>query len=504
MRQDILCDICGSSESRVLFDRGRGDEQVINVICLNCGLVFVNPRKSKDGLEEHYTSGSYSFTSRGKYPSMAKFHQSEQMALGRLNILDSCLSPAAFEQKRLLDIGCGVGSFLWMMKKAGWDVLGIEPDTNYAQAGEAKYQVPIKAEMFEEAVLDSSAFDMVCLFHVIEHVASPRNILTRIRDVLKADGTLFLETPCIERPYGDNLEDFFWSEHLYTFSRNTMQGLLKIVGFEIIQTGYSGNFLWVLAKKSERSGMETTALPFDNPDKVWRQTLRSHWWFRNKQRLAPLRHMLSLSRRMFVILRDRPDEFIPALRRKVQSLRKYLCRPKIVSLSIDDLIFPNRLDIWLRVMFLRAYDDAQGNLEVAETPYYIFRVDLARRAAWAPSAEESIQRFLAVYKSIQSSGYVRDNARDDYVKVVRLGGRLSRDGPPYALLDGAHRLAVLKHLGYKTADCCVVDKPFTPPDYTSSILSKDYAQFDAMKHTLNDWHASFVHLKDTFKYGEHS
>lgn len=223
------------------------------------------------------------------------------------------------------------------------------------------------------------------------------------------------------------------------------------------------------------------------------------WWFHNKQRLAPLRRMLSLSRRAFVILRDRPNEFIPALRGKVQSLRKHLCKPRIVSLSVDDLIFPNRLDIWLRVKFLEAYDDAQGNLEFTGTPYYIFRLDLARTHAWAPSVDESVQRFLAVYKSIKSSGYVRDNADDDYIKVVHLPGRLN--GSPCALFDGAHRLAVLKHLGYQAADCRVVHEPFTSPDYTSIILSQDYAQSDNMKHVFSSWYASFARWRETINNG---
>ena len=67
-----------------------------------------------------------------------------------------------------------------------------------------------------------------------------------------------------------------------------------------------------------------------------------------------------------------PRFIIPLLKKKLD-LRQWgeqIGRSKIVTLPVDDLIFPNRLDIWLRVMSLWMYDNAKGKLELSDQPYY--------------------------------------------------------------------------------------------------------------------------------------
>lgn len=205
-------------------------------------------------------------------------------------------------------------------------------------------------------------------------------------------------------------------------------------------------------------------------------------------------------------IRSEPYDFLPVFKRwmryKIRPVRRGLRRfkkPKIVSLPIDDLIFPNRLDIWLRVMFLREYDKDRGLINLSETPYYWFRIDLAGRATWAPNEDESLKIYIAIYESIKAEGYIRSSDRNDYLSVVRTG--IKTQGCSYVLYDGAHRLACLKHLGYQTALFRVLDEPFKPPDYTSSILSSNYIKHDKMTAVINDWQKAYKYWEDSIKYG---
>ncbi|MGA9347279.1 MAG: methyltransferase domain-containing protein [Anaerolineae bacterium] len=224
---------------------------------------------------------------------------------------------------KLLEIGCGIGSFLYLMRGAGWKVQGIEPDANYAYAGQNEYDIPIAAHLFENTDFEPGSFDLVAMFHVIEHLSSPRETLARIRHILKPGGILFLESPCIEHPYSGNLEYFFWSAHLFSFSRSTLNGLLQLVGFTPLHFGYRGDFLWVIAQRVEAESSIEVSYPLDDPKLVIRTTLQSGREFTRRQLLNARSHTLgstaALLCRAITTLRERPEVFVPAVTRRMRS-----------------------------------------------------------------------------------------------------------------------------------------------------------------------------------------
>lgn len=325
---EVPCDICGESEKRVLFDRARNNEQVKNVICQHCGLVYISPREDDDCVKDHYASGTFSIQARGSnYPTTKKFNQSEMMALNRFRVLCSAVDLQSIHTGRLLEIGCGVGSFLRLMKGAGWDVLGLEPDTIYAESGKQNYSVSIQSQMYEEVNFPDHFFDMVATFHVIEHVISPKAFLEKVSKDLKVGGLLYLETPCIERPYGGNLENFFWKDHLYTFSKNTLLGLLQQLGFQIIRANYVNDFLWVLGKKGESLLENPPSYPLDDPDKVWHHTHKLYRKFLSQHKTTNTHRKMgkvgqisvNMSLQAIHKLRYQSNDFLPAVCRQIKS-----------------------------------------------------------------------------------------------------------------------------------------------------------------------------------------
>ncbi len=247
------CQLCGESKLELLHDKGRGDKEVNNYVCANCGFVFVLPRPSIKKHEEQYKEGKFSQEARGSAkPEEKKFKHAEALAYKRFELLDTVLKDEAYstEHKTFIEIGCGTGSFLRYMKGAGWDVLGLEPDKVFADAGAERYNVPIENMFLEEIGLEKK-FDMVATFHVIEHVEDVNVFLTKINAVLNDNAILFIECPTIDHMYGPDKNFFFWDVHINTFSNKTLSGFLVKNGFEILNEAIFSGFVNIICRKKK-------------------------------------------------------------------------------------------------------------------------------------------------------------------------------------------------------------------------------------------------------------
>jgi polysaccharide pyruvyl transferase WcaK-like protein len=243
------------------------------VICTNCGLVYVNPRQSQSDVGERYLSGDFTAEARGSdEPSWGKVFESEKRALERYRILRQHVDLHALSSNRSLEVGSGVGSFSRLLHGHGFDAEAVEPDPSYSSFGSDLYDIPIHDDLYQDISYPSSAFGLVASFHVLEHLPSPRSVLEKAHAETCTDGYIFLEVPTIDQPYRGDLEDFFWSAHLFTFSKKTLAGLLRTVGFEPVASGIRDTaFLWMIARKPE-SASSVPPLPFDDPETVFNRT----------------------------------------------------------------------------------------------------------------------------------------------------------------------------------------------------------------------------------------
>lgn len=96
--------------------------------------------------------------------------------------------------RKLLDVGCGNGSYLLSMRRLGWHVEGIEPDPEAAKFAAAE-GLPVRVAPLESCELAPASYDAVTLHHVIEHLADPWRVLVRLRRALKPGGVLVVVVP---------------------------------------------------------------------------------------------------------------------------------------------------------------------------------------------------------------------------------------------------------------------------------------------------------------------
>lgn len=156
----------------------------------------------------------------------------------KLNILESNNVP----NKKILDIGCGGGFFLRRAKERGWEVLGIEPSpqaSNYAK----NYNIPVIVEFFENVdFTNQGKFGAIHMNAVLEHSASPKQILKICNSILEEGGILIVETPNDFNPLQQIAQkilkkDEWWvvpKEHLNYFNFESLSELIKTNGFDVI------------------------------------------------------------------------------------------------------------------------------------------------------------------------------------------------------------------------------------------------------------------------------
>jgi 2-polyprenyl-3-methyl-5-hydroxy-6-metoxy-1,4-benzoquinol methylase len=143
----------------------------------------------------------------------------------------------AWERGRLLDIGCGNGTFLAAMRECGWDVLGVEPDPEAARLAREISGLHVVTGTLEEARLTANSIDAITLNHVIEHVPDPISMLEEICRVLRVGGKLVIATPNIEslghRVSGASWPDLDPPRHLHLFSLRALRAVAEKAGLQI-------------------------------------------------------------------------------------------------------------------------------------------------------------------------------------------------------------------------------------------------------------------------------
>jgi SAM-dependent methyltransferase len=187
-----FCPLCNGSAFKSLSTPGRwiGREVFGNlegriglVECIDCGLIFVNPRPSNSLLGRFYSGETYScHDPHGSSSAGAK-------ADYLLNQIEKYLPPGA--PRVLLDYGAGGGGFMSSAMSRGWKVLGFEPGRRGREACQAA-GLDVRDRLED---LPSGSFGLITLHHVFEHLANPAEALDAIKGLLAVDGRLFIEVP---------------------------------------------------------------------------------------------------------------------------------------------------------------------------------------------------------------------------------------------------------------------------------------------------------------------
>ncbi len=137
----------------------------------------------------------------------------------------------------LLDIGCGGGTLLRQLKRRGFKVRGVDFSPEAASVAMKENGVPVVVGSVADASFEESVFDVVTLFHVMEHVANPREVLAEVSRILKDDGVVVLQVPNIEswqfRWFGAKWYGLDIPRHVIDYSEGAMLKQLAESGLTV-------------------------------------------------------------------------------------------------------------------------------------------------------------------------------------------------------------------------------------------------------------------------------
>ena len=180
----------------------------------------------------------------------------------------------------LLDVGCGEGSFLWLMRELGWTVRGVELDPRAAAVARAR-GLEITESSIEQASLPSDAFDVITMSHVIEHVLDPVSVLAAVRRALRPGGMLYLFTPNGES-WGHAMFGEAWyplepPRHFHIFSAGNLVACAERAGLHVTQKRTSGRIHLVFdasvgIRKTGRYAFDDPSVQASLPERLFRIT----------------------------------------------------------------------------------------------------------------------------------------------------------------------------------------------------------------------------------------
>ena len=227
------CPVCGKTEfcnKLVVEDKSVSHESFAIVQCAGCGFQFTNPRPDAAHIGAYYESAAYVSHNSGadgllnRAYKLARFFTIRRK-VGLLKRLSGQLDGAG----RVLDYGCGTGHFLAAAKAAGWLVAGLEPNAKARAEASQRVGQPVGEESLAD--FEPGSFDVITLWHVLEHVHQLNETLTQLTALLKPTGTLLIAVPNVEsfdaQHYRENWAAYDVPRHLYHFAPKTMTQLLK-------------------------------------------------------------------------------------------------------------------------------------------------------------------------------------------------------------------------------------------------------------------------------------
>ncbi len=287
----INCNLCGADDAAPLETRARWGERMHNVVCRRCGLVYASPRLDRDDLDEFYRRRVYPqfLGPDGRFTERLTNASAKEAAVtfryfaerGGLQLRD----------QQVLEIGCGLGHFLALCRDAGAHVQGVELDGLYADYAEREHGLPIVRNHIERVDFER-LFDVIALFHVVEHLEDPIELLLSLHRLLGPDGRLLIEVPNLAGPWRVPPSEFFRVEHLFNFTFETLSQLLRRAGFEVEARDHDPFMVRVIARASPvRSGPDLATLTGEY-DRVRRHLFRWRWRARLFQPWYAVRRLL--------------------------------------------------------------------------------------------------------------------------------------------------------------------------------------------------------------------
>lgn len=259
MKQISNCPICNSTKVKpflTCIDHTVSKESFNIVQCTDCSFKFTNPIPSPDTLGNYYKSEDYishSNTNKGLISKCYKLIRNFTLKR-KLSLIQKHVSRGT-----ILDYGCGTGMFLKVCQDNGWKAYGVEPDDGARKIGSEMGLNVFSDKERVNTYTNNQTFDIITLWHVLEHVTDLDDTLTFFKEKLNNGGALIIAVPNYTSYDAQHYKEFWAAydvpRHLYHFEISTIQKLLSSYGFSLAETKpmkFDSFYVSMLSEKYKR------------------------------------------------------------------------------------------------------------------------------------------------------------------------------------------------------------------------------------------------------------
>jgi len=309
--ESVTCNLCGADDASALFrkkDKLKISGEEFGVVkCRRCGLLYLNPRPRQEVIARFYPdrySWKEGLEAKSSLTRLVRGMEKRyryHLLKGEVNKVIQFTGKHA---GKLLDVGCGTGDRLDVFRSFGFETLGVEISGSADYAAEIMKLNVRKGDLFEARFPDVF-FDVITLYHVLEHTHDPFSVCKEVARVLKEDGRLVIQVPNADswqyRIFQERWAAFDVPRDLYYFTPNTLKALLVKAGFEVVKIDHFMNW-W------HPPTLVISLFPSLDPQKAWEQEgkgrttiLQRVFWILCTLGAGPLTRLESLTGRGAIV-----------------------------------------------------------------------------------------------------------------------------------------------------------------------------------------------------------
>jgi len=229
---------CPLSEKKTILknyikvkDYSNTQEEFTIVSCETTDFLFTNPRPKEKDISKYYDFEDYISHTNKKSDFISKLYQIVRSSSIKIKYR---LIYKLINSKKILDIGSGTGEFLSYMKTKGFDTYGVEIAKKAREFSIKNHKLYVKDSLLN---LDETNFDVITMWHVLEHIYDLDGYMKKIKGLLNNNGILIVAVPnhkCFDQKfYGKHWAGWDVPLHLWHFDKESMYKLSKKYDFKI-------------------------------------------------------------------------------------------------------------------------------------------------------------------------------------------------------------------------------------------------------------------------------
>jgi len=237
----VPCYLCGGTDSRPLLI---GEDDLTGkpgrfqfVTCDRCGLAYQNPRLTLDQIKHYYNDEYIAHRKKTNWGWLTPFYlrAMRKHDLAKMSLIDRYVK--LNKDANVLDIGCGAATFLQeLVARDGVHATGVDFKDLSHLPGFG--QIDFRCGLLAEQKLGERSFDLITMWHFLEHDYDPVGTLARCRDLLSTEGRLVIEVPRLDslsfRLYHERWPGLQAPQHTLLFSKASLLEMVRSQGLEVV------------------------------------------------------------------------------------------------------------------------------------------------------------------------------------------------------------------------------------------------------------------------------